>query len=199
MPKLHIPRAQRDNYETPADVFDQLDRSIGPFDMDPACEPHQYSAMKILARGGEICVPPGCTIPEDYGPKARARILPDGLKMAWHGKTWLNPPYGDALTTWVPYAVNEVACGNAELVCALLPVYTGPKWWQENVLRDVRWVPGHAIGPEWVTSGWEVTTNHMVDRVIFLPGRISFVGADNTANFNSCVVVWKKRTRESAV
>ena len=197
--KLHIPRASRDDYETPAHLFDFLDERFGQFDMDPACTLDQYSALTILARGGSVIVPPDHKTHLALRPDVLQRIFLDGLTTPWFGaagragKVWLNPPYGRALGQWVPKAVAEVECGNAELVCALLPARTGPRWWQENILSNVRWTEGHAVGTVWDGPGWSASAHPLLHELIFLPGRETFVGAPGPANFDLAAVVWKQR------
>lgn len=209
--KLNIPKAQSDTWETPADVFDQLDQRFGPFTFDPACSLDDYSALKILARGGQVCIPPpwpGTVNMPTFNKDVYSHIRGDGLNQPWKltharcvhpekqdspARVWLNPPYGAGLKVWVPLAVEEVEKGNAELVCALLPSYTGPKWWQEHIFRQVRWEPGHTLGQEWIEDQWVVGAHPLLYQLDMLPGRISFVGAPGPAAFDSAVVVWKKR------
>lgn len=90
----------------------------------------------------------------------------DGLTMSWSWKTFVNPPYDKGLPAWVEKAVSEInRIGGSKLVVMLLPVRTGRPWWQ-NVL-----IP---------------TVQHM----IYLPGRLRFKGAKNSAPFDSALAIW---------
>lgn len=192
MSKLNIPKGVKNTWETSPALFHQLDEEFGPFDMDAACTPDQYTALTILARGGNILIPPGSRTPDYLSRNVMARIGVDGLISAWSGKVWLNPPYGAALARWVPKAVHEVEQGNAELVCALLPARTGPRWWQENIATSfhrVLWEEGAHCGAE---TYWEQECHPLLTDLRLLPGRQTFVGAPGPATFDLVVVVWSK-------
>lgn len=65
------------------------------------------------------------------------------LSCHWHGRVWLNPPYGRLIHRWVHKAHNEVQSFHASLVCALLPVRTDTHWWEDYVTAaDVWYIPG---------------------------------------------------------
>ena len=94
-------------YETPRDLFDQLWREFGGFDLDPCCRLEHYTAKRVLNNGGMIYVPPD-THSKPY------RMLVDGLAHPWNADAvFCNPPYGPALRQWIPKAVAEVEIGNA--------------------------------------------------------------------------------------
>lgn len=85
----------------------------------------------------------------------------DGLSQAWTGTCWMNPPYGDAIGKWVAKADDAGAAG--ALVVCLLPARTDTNWWWD-----------HARYGE----------------VRFLKGRLKFGGAESSAPFPSCVVIF---------
>ena len=58
---------------TPPEII----RALGPFDLDPCSTTH----------------PPWRT--------ARTMYFEAGLSLPWHGRVWLNPPYGPALGAWL--------------------------------------------------------------------------------------------------
>lgn len=163
-------RLQSTEHETPQDLFDALDREFGPFDLDPCgCPQQHYSAWKIQQRGGTC-----------YDGSTEAL---DGLVQPWHGKVFMNSPYGLALRKWVPRAVHQVECGNVELVLGLLPAKTETKVWQEYILKQVGPMP---------SVFYQVDAHPLVEVVRFLPGRLKFSKAKNSAPFPSAVVVWKR-------
>lgn len=55
----------------------ELIRSIGKFDLDPCGFPGHQTADRL------ICLPK------------------DGLNETWHGRVWLNPPYGREIGKWI--------------------------------------------------------------------------------------------------
>lgn len=77
---------------------------------------------------------------------------------------WMNPPYGKELPKWVEKAASESALG--AIVVALLPARTDTRWWKDYVLP-------------------------YATKIVFLTGRVKFVGAPS-AIFPSAVVVFKK-------
>ena len=85
----------------------------------------------------------------------------DGLVQPWRDhRVFLNPPYDKNLPIWTARCALRVA----SFTCALLPVRTGRPWWQKHVLA--------------------------ADAVVYLPGRLKFVGAPNSAPFDSALVLW---------
>jgi hypothetical protein len=189
----YIQPAIRTDYETPTDLFDALWEEVGGFTFDPCCTPDQYTAQRVLNHGtpvrdgvdyrGRICIPPPAEH-ERYQMSSDAvasRILIDGLAQPWHGKVFMNSPYGLALRKWVPKAVHEVECGNAELVVALVPAKTDTQWWQEYVLTRARF--------EW---DWHVDAHTQTTDVRFLKGRLTFRGETGPAGHASAIVVWRR-------
>jgi hypothetical protein len=154
-------------WETPHDLFDKLWDEFGGFDLDPCGRPEHHTVKRILQAGGTYFSP-----------------AVNGLACLWHDKVYLNPPYGREIGKWVEKAVGEVENGNAELVVALLPARVDTKWWQGNVIQGVRW--DRHQKHLWALAPMKP------DYVRFLPGRLRFVGATNSAPFPSAVVVWRR-------
>jgi hypothetical protein len=66
-------------------------RALGPFDLDPCCPenmPWQTAATMLT--------------------KAQ-----DGLKQPWHGRVWLNPPFGQEAQVWLRRLAHEHRRGTA--------------------------------------------------------------------------------------
>jgi hypothetical protein len=100
---IEDPFADRnDRWLTPLGVI----RALGRFDLDPCAAPGHDTAVERWT-------------PEEIG---------DGLSLPWHGRVWLNPPYGRTSRAWVERLV-EHGTGTA-----LLPVATGTKLWQDVLL-----------------------------------------------------------------
>jgi phage N-6-adenine-methyltransferase len=91
-----------DRWETPADLFEVLDREFA-FELD-------VCALPGTAKCGRY-----------YNPEQ------DGLSQPWHGSCWMNPPYDRTIAAWI-----EKACRSSHegaTVVALLPVHTETGWW----------------------------------------------------------------------
>jgi hypothetical protein len=96
---------RNDRWLTPLDIV----RALGTFDLDPCAAPGHPTALETWT-------------PEDVG---------DGLSMPWHGRVWLNPPYGRTQRQWVERLVEH---GSG---VALLPIGTGTKLWQDVIFPNV--------------------------------------------------------------
>lgn len=83
----------------------------------------------------------------------------------WAGKCWMNPPYGREIKHWVAKAVDSVRAGVALRVVCLLPARTDTNWWHDYVLP--------------------------FGDVMFLRGRVRFVGAKFNAPFPSAIVTFE--------
>jgi len=93
---------RNDRWLTPLGIIEAL----GTFDLDPAGAPGHATAREVWT-------------PEEVG---------DGLSLPWHGRVWLNPPYGREQRAWMDRLADH-GTGTA-----LIPVATGTKLWQEVVL-----------------------------------------------------------------
>lgn len=66
---------RNDRWLTPLPLI----RALGGFDLDPCGAPNHPTADEIWT-------------PETHG---------DGLSLPWHGRVWLNPPYGRTMVDWM--------------------------------------------------------------------------------------------------
>ena len=135
-------------WETPVDLFESLWSEFEGFDLDPCCQFNDYTAQRVLKNGGSVYTP-----------------ADDGLSQPWHGKVYMNPPYGRGVETWVAKAFQEVMMGRAEVVVALLKSTTDTRWWHTYV------------------EGFVVPR--------FIRGRLKFVNAAAHAPFPSVIIVWR--------
>lgn len=94
---------RNDRWLTPLAIVNAL----GEFDLDPCAAPGHATAAETW-------------MPEEVG---------DGLAMPWHGRVWLNPPYGRTMRQWVE-RLAEHGSG-----IALIPVAPGTKLWQAVVFK----------------------------------------------------------------
>lgn len=137
-------------WETPAWLLEVLHGVFRGFDLDPCSPTHNRRSAPVRAR-------------------VHYTMEDDGLTLPWHGKVFVNPPYGRQLRLWTAKAKNEVLAGNARVV-ALIPARTDTTWWHEDVA-------GNAT-------------------VFFLRGRLSFGDCGQAAPFPSAIVVWGGKTAE---
>jgi site-specific DNA-methyltransferase (adenine-specific) len=126
-------------WATPQDLFDRL-HAIHQFTLDP------------------------CATAENAKCAAFFTKEQDGLQQPWHGRVWLNPPYGRSIGLWMAKAKKVVLSGEAELVVALVPSRTDTRWWNDHV------------------KGAEVQ---------FLQGRLRFGDAKTNAPFPSALVTFR--------
>ena len=109
--------SQTDMWETPQDLFDDLDREFH-FDLDV------------------------CAIPENAKCKKFYTPEQDGLSQPWDGICWCNPPYGRDIGKWVRRALFA-SVGGATVVM-LLPARTDTKWFHDYIYNraEIRFVKG---------------------------------------------------------
>jgi len=58
-------------------------------------------------------------------------IEDDGLSLPWHGKVFVNPPYGRALGDWAEKVTSEYEAGNAQQILFLVPSRTDTQWYKK--------------------------------------------------------------------
>lgn len=105
---------------TPRALFAQLDRELGPFDLDPCCTPETATTSRYIA-------PPRSGLAEPWGPV----------------RVFVNPPYGRGIADWIRKAISEARAG--AFVVMLLSSSTGAGWWHDLVIpnaSEVRFLRG---------------------------------------------------------
>lgn len=95
----------------------------------------------------------------------------DGLAQPWQGVCWMNPPYGREIVHWMCKAYESAAQGLATVVC-LVPARVDTRWW------------------------WQYARH---GEVRFLPGRLKFGQAANSAPFPSAVIVFRPGPQQGRV
>jgi phage N-6-adenine-methyltransferase len=118
-----------DEWSTPLELFLELERQFGRFDLDACCRIESAKVGRFYTY-------------ED-----------DGLAKEWHGRVWLNPPYSKP-APWIQKALDETSVGRASLVVALLPVRTDTRWFHELVKgrAELQFIRGRV---KWI--GWRGT------------------------------------------
>lgn len=107
----------RDDWETPPDLFADLDREFG-FSLDPCATDSTAKCQRYFTREQ------------------------NGLAQDWSGETvFMNPPYGRVIGQWMRKAW-ESSRGGATVVC-LVPARTDTAWWHDYAARgEVRFLRG---------------------------------------------------------
>lgn len=106
--------SKTDLWETPQELFDELNREFG-FQTD-------------------VCaLPENAKCDEFYTPEQ------DGLSQQWTGVCWCNPPYGRKIGKWVKKAAESKAT-----VVMLLPARTDKKWFHDYIIpnAEIRFIKG---------------------------------------------------------
>lgn len=96
-------KSTKDQWLTPPEII----QALGPFDVDP-CAP---------------VVRPWSTAAQHF------TIRDNGLRQAWSGLVWLNPPYGAAAGAWMDRLVKH---GEG---IALIAIRTETQWFQRAMAR----------------------------------------------------------------
>ena len=104
--------ATKDDWETPAELFDPLNAEHG-FTLDAAANGANRKVSRFLHGP--------CTRDEGFSCAC-------GLCSSWAGeRVWCNPPYGRGLIDWV----RKFGKGEAEFAMLLLPANTDTAWFAE--------------------------------------------------------------------
>lgn len=118
----------------------------------------------------------------------------NALKLRWSGRVWLNPPYSrGSLAAWMGKARSETLLRRVELVCCLVPAYTGESWWHQHVESSA----GRLLSVDLDLDAMGATTivrwEHLTVSTTRLRGRLRFRernGKTGGARFSSAVVVF---------
>lgn len=110
--------SERDDWETPQSLFDELDERFG-FTVDCAASDANHKVDSYYT------------------------IRDDALSKKWSGIAFCNPPYGREIHKWVKKAHDEAECGNATVVM-LIPARTDTSYWHDYIFgkADVEFIRG---------------------------------------------------------
>lgn len=111
--------SKRDDWSTPQDFFDELDKEFH-FDLDPCADENNHKC-------------------ETYFTKEQ-----NGLKHSWGGYTvFCNPPYGKEISKWVQYAYEQSRLPNTTVVM-LIAARTDTRYFHEYIYgkAEVRFIKG---------------------------------------------------------
>ena len=112
--------SKTDQWETPQDFFDQLDKEFH-FTLDPCADGSNHKC-------------------ERYFTKEQ-----DGLKQDWSGEiVFCNPPYGRKVGKWVEKCFQEVYVGKCKCAVLLLFANTDTRWFHDWIYHkaEIRFIKG---------------------------------------------------------
>lgn len=108
--------SNKDDYSTPVDFFQELDREFH-FTLDACATPDNAKCEHFFTRAN------------------------NGLEQIWEGTVFCNPPYGKGIAAWVEKGLKSSEEGAT--VVMLLPSRTDTKWWHEFCsLGEIRFIKG---------------------------------------------------------
>jgi len=109
--------SDRQDWETPHDLFSELNQEFG-FTLDACANATNHKVVPYLTE--EV----------------------DALSQPWHGVVWMNPPYGRSTKKWVRYAYEQAQSGNC-MVVSLLAARTDTAMFHDYCAKgEIRFLRG---------------------------------------------------------
>lgn len=109
-------RSQREDWETPPELFAQLDDEFH-FTLDACANTQNAKCARFYS------------------------VEDNALEQPWDGSVWCNPPYGRNVGLWITKAYTSAQEG-AVVVC-LVKATPDTKWWHQYTPKaEVRFLPG---------------------------------------------------------
>jgi site-specific DNA-methyltransferase (adenine-specific) len=111
--------SNRDSWETPQKLFDELNKEFN-FTIDAAADKENHKCERYYTR------------------------KENGLEKNWKGeRVFLNPPYGRELPKWVKKAADE-AKDKSTIIVMLIPARTDTQWFHDYIYKkaEIRFIKG---------------------------------------------------------
>ena len=103
--------SQRQDWETPPELWARVERHFGPFDLDAAATAKTAKCKRF------------------FTPETNA------LTRSWDAnRVWLNPPYGRSIGSWVQKAWEEAQTKGGPRVAVLTFARTDTVWWHKYAI-----------------------------------------------------------------
>jgi phage N-6-adenine-methyltransferase len=99
--------SRSEEWYTPSIVVERVMRVFGKIDLDPASNSNNSPSIPA---------------------KRHFTKADDGLSRDWHGRVFLNPPYGRDVKLWVAHLCNQYRVGNTTEAIALLHARNDTAW-----------------------------------------------------------------------
>jgi phage N-6-adenine-methyltransferase len=116
--------SNRNDWKTPVDILKRAQRALGKIDLDPCADDGNPHAARHFTK------------------------QQDGLVQLWHGRIFVNPPYGrGVIDKWIRKLVIEVDAGRVTEVIALLKLAPETKWFDPLHETGRRAVPDTQTAP----------------------------------------------------
>jgi len=96
-------------WNTPSIIIDKTIELMGSIDLDPCSD--SYTNPNVPA-------------------ERHFTIDDDGLNQPWHGRVYMNPPYGNEIGNWTGKLKNEYEMGRTTQAVALVPSRTDTEWFR---------------------------------------------------------------------
>lgn len=183
-PKHAARRAKERRVAAVADMFPETVPAISPDEaFDERYTTRETIAWCIERAGVEAFDLDVAACAESHHAPRYFTKADDGLRRAWSGRVWCNPPYSD-IAPWVSKAWASIRDSGASVIAMLIPATrTEQGWWQRDVepFRD-----RHAA------------CDYATLRAHFLPGRTSFARpgsggvGQSGAPFGCVLLVWRR-------
>lgn len=135
---VHFSSRSPEHY-TPPRILEVVIRCLGAIDLDPCSNLHEAPAVPA---------------------RSHFTIAEDGLRRAWAGRVYMNPPYGRGIGAWIEKLASEYEAGRVTEAIALVPARPDTRWWRR-------------------LGSWPVC---------FVSGRLTFGGSTDPAPFPSALV-----------
>ena len=103
-----------DEWYTPPDFIAYARQVMGGIDLDPAS--HPIAQQWIQATTSYV-------------------VSDEGLIQPWHGRVWLNPPYGSQTALWTDRLITEYVSGAVSAAVLLVRPAVGTAWYQRLCAR----------------------------------------------------------------
>lgn len=152
---------------TPRRILDLALATLGAIDLDPCSNNHENPRV------------PAAT---------HYTAADDGLTRPWHGRVFLNPPYGRTIGDWVDKLATEFHTGRVDEAIALVPARTDTAWWRALPARLICFASGRLS-----------FSDH--DTPAPFPSAVAYLGADPVAfvtNFSTLGPVYAPVATPSA-
>jgi hypothetical protein len=108
----------------------------------------------------------------------------DGLHQSWHGRVWLNPPYGDLVGKFIGKLTEEIKSGNVSSAIALVNAHCTDTLWFRPLWDGCLCFTDHRIN--FTGDDTRSGSTHGSVFVYFGPSRQLFV--EQFSIFGACVV-----------
>ena len=101
--------SDKDDWETPQDLFDSISNEIGGFDLDVAANAVNHKCQAYFTKENSA------------------------FENEWFGNVWCNPPYGREIGKWVQKCSEYKG-----LSVMLIPARTDTKWFHDYIYHNPR-------------------------------------------------------------